>query len=89
MTTLCEAYQARFEFLLPPGFGSGEAPLVRAAKSSATDLMIPFHMNALGRERFKDGLHLNAFGTQIFTDKLAALLMKRLGNNKASRIREN
>jgi hypothetical protein len=76
--TLCSSYGARFVFLLPPGFGPEEAPLVSAGTRSQTDLMIPVHLNALGRDNFKDGFHLNASGAQMFTDKVSALLKGRL-----------
>ena len=77
MRTLCSSYGAKFVFLLPPGFGSDEAALVQAGTRSETDLLIPVHLNALGRDKFKDGLHLNASGARIFTDEFSALLQSR------------
>ena len=78
MRTLCSSHDAQFTFLLPPGFGPGEAPLVKAGTRSRTDVMVPVHLNALGRDKFKDGFHLNASGAQIFTDKVSALLESRI-----------
>jgi hypothetical protein len=78
LRTLCSSYRAQFAFLLPPGFGQGEAPLVRAGARSRTDVMVPIHLNSLSRDKFKDGFHLNASGAQIFTDKVSALLKSRL-----------
>jgi hypothetical protein len=78
MRTLCSSHDAQFVFLLPPGFGPGETPLVRAGTRSRTDLIVPVHLNTLGRDKFKDGFHLNASGAQTFTDKVSALLKSRL-----------
>lgn len=72
--TLCALHGARFAFLLAPGFGQGEGPLKAAGARSRTDVMVPFHLNELSREKFRDGFHLNASGAQIFTDKVALLL---------------
>ena len=81
LTDLCSAHGARFAFLLAPGFGPGEAPLVEAGARSHTDLMIPFHLNELSRGKFRDGFHLNAEGAQMFTDKVSALLKNRLSRH--------
>ena len=75
---LCSSHGARFVYLLPPGFGPGEAPLIAAGVRSHTDLMVPIHLNALGRDKFRDGFHLNAAGEQMFTDKVAELVKIRL-----------
>jgi len=78
LRTLCSSHGARFAFLLAPGFGPGEAPLVEAGGRSHTDVMVPFHLNELGRDKFRDGFHLNATGAQIFTARVADLLSSRL-----------
>jgi hypothetical protein len=78
LRALCSSHGAQFTFLLPPGFGREEAPLVRAGTRSRTDVMVPVHLNALSRDKFKDGFHLNASGAQIFTDRLSALLKTRI-----------
>lgn len=78
---LCSSHGARFVFLLAPGFGPGEAPLVAAGVRSRTDVLAPIHLNELGRDKFRDGFHLNAAGAQLFTDKVAPLLQSRLGKN--------
>ncbi|MFL6352150.1 MAG: hypothetical protein ACJ74Z_09910 [Bryobacteraceae bacterium] len=78
LRTLCSSYGAQFVFLLPPGFGQEEAPLVRAGMTSRTDVMVPVHLNALKRDQFKDGLHLNFSGAEMFTDKVLARLKTRL-----------
>jgi hypothetical protein len=75
---LCSFHNAKFSFLLPAGFGRGEGPLVRAGAHSRTDLIMPVHLNAVGRDKFKDDLHLNASGAQIFTDRVLTLLGSRL-----------
>jgi hypothetical protein len=82
LRTLCSSHSAQFAFLLPPGFGPGEAPLVRAGTRSRTDVMVPVHLNALSRDKFKDGLHLNASGARTFTDKVSALLKSRLEDHQ-------
>lgn len=79
---VCSAHGARFAFLLAPGFGSGESPLAMAGVRSQTDVMVPFHLNALSRGEFRDGFHLNAAGAQIFTDKVSDLIRNRLVNAK-------
>ena len=71
---LCSSHGARFAFLLAPGFGPGEAPLVEAGVRSGTDVLVPIHLNALGRDKFRDGFHLNATGAQMFTAQFANLL---------------
>jgi hypothetical protein len=76
LRTLCSSHGAKFAFLLPPGFGPGEDSLVRAGTRSRTDVMIPVHLNALGRDKFRDGFHLNASGARIFTDKVSALIKR-------------
>jgi len=78
LRVLCSSYGAQFAFLLPPAFGQEEASLVRAGTRSRTDVMVPIHLNALSRDKFKDGFHLNDSGAQIFTDKVSALLKSRL-----------
>lgn len=74
---LCAAHGARFLYLLAPGFGPGEAPLVEAGARSHTDVMVPFHLNELGRDKFRDGFHLNAAGARMFTARFADLLRHR------------
>ena len=74
---LCAAHGARFIYLLAAGFGPGEAPLVEAGARSHTDVMVPFHLNELGRDKFRDGFHLNAVGARMFTDRFADLLRNR------------
>jgi hypothetical protein len=78
LRALCASHGARFAYLLAPGFGPGEAALLAAAMRSHTDLMVPIHLNALGRDKFRDGFHLNEAGAQMFTDKVAELLKARL-----------
>jgi hypothetical protein len=78
LRTLCSSHGAQFVFLLPPGVGLGETSLARAGTHSRTDLMVPIHLNALGGDKFKDGFHLNASGAQLFTDKVSALLKRRM-----------
>ncbi len=78
---LCSSHGAQFAFLLAPGFGPGEAPLVNAGKRSHTDVLVPIHLNELGRDKFRDGFHLNAAGAQMFTDKVSELLKSRLRKN--------
>ena len=78
LRNLCSSHGARFSFLLAPGFGPGEAPLVAAGERSHTDVMIPIHLNELSRDKFRDGFHLNQEGAGIFTDKVAELLKSRL-----------
>jgi len=72
---LCSLHGARFAFLLAPGFGPGEGPLETAGERSHTTIMVPFQLNQLGTDKFRDGFHLNATGAQMFTDKLSGLLM--------------
>ena len=79
LRTLCSLHGARFAFLLAPGFGPGEAPLLAAGARANTDVMVPIHLNELGRDKFRDGFHLNAGGAQMFTDKVSELLKRRLG----------
>lgn len=78
LRTLCSSHGAQFAFLLAPGFGPGEAPLVEAGARSHTDVMVPFHLNELGLDKFRDGFHLNATGAQMFTARVADLLRSRL-----------
>ena len=78
---LCSSHGARFAFLLAPGFGPGEAPLRVAGRRSNTDVLVPIHLNELGRDKFRDGFHLNSAGAEMFTDKVAELLKSRLGND--------
>jgi hypothetical protein len=81
LRTVCSTYGARFAFLLAPGFGRGEAALVTAGARSQTDVMTPIHLNGLGLDKFKDGFHLNAAGSRIFTDELSKLLKAGLGEH--------
>lgn len=74
LQSLCVAHDARFAFLLAPGFGPGEAPLVAAGARSRINVIVPFHLNELGRDKFRDAFHLNASGAQIFTDKVSLML---------------
>ena len=78
LQALCSSHKARFAYLLAPGFGTGEGALVQAGVQSRTDVMIPFHLNALSRDKFRDGFHLNASGAQLFTDQVAGMLKTRL-----------
>lgn len=78
LRTLCSSHGVRFAFLLAPGFGPGEAPLVAAGKHSQTEVMVPIHLNELGQDKFRDGFHLNTVGARIFTDKVSELLRSRL-----------
>jgi hypothetical protein len=77
---LCDSHGARFAYLLAPGFGPGEGALVAAGIRSQTDVMVPIHLNSLGRDKFRDGFHLNTAGAQMFTDKVAELLKSRLAD---------
>jgi hypothetical protein len=81
LRTLCAAHDAQFAFLLAPGFGPGEAQLVLAGTRSQTDVMNPVHLNDWGRDRFRDGFHLNADGARSFTDLVAPLLKQRLSQH--------
>lgn len=74
----CATHHARFMFLLAPAFGTGEVPLLNAGLRSHTDVLVPFHLNELGRDKFRDGFHLNATGARMFTDQFAELLKNRL-----------
>jgi hypothetical protein len=78
LRTLCSSHGARFAYLLAPGFGPGEAPLVDAGVRSETDVMVPINLNAFALDKFRDGFHLNAEGAKIFTQKVADLLRSRL-----------
>jgi hypothetical protein len=78
LRTLCSSHGARFAFLLAPGFGPGEAALVTAGIESQTEVLIPIHLNQLGRDEFRDGFHLKAAGARIFTDKVSEMLRSRL-----------
>jgi hypothetical protein len=78
LRTLCSSHGARVAFLLAPGFGPGEAPLVSAGVHSHTQVLVPIHLNQLGRDKFRDGFHLNAAGAQVFTDKVSELLRSQL-----------
>jgi hypothetical protein len=84
LRALCSSYGAQFAFLLPPGFGQEEPPLVRAGARSRTDVMVPVHLNALSHDKFRDGFHLNASGAQILTDKVSALLNSRLEEHQTA-----
>jgi len=79
---LCAAHGARFIFLLAPGFGPEEPPLVQAGELSHTDVLVPFHLNELSRDKFRDSFHLNATGAQMFTVRVAELLKSRLQSAK-------
>lgn len=85
MRILCSSHDAQFAFLLPPGFGPGETPLVSAGIRSRTDVMVPVHLNTLDRDKFKDGFHLNASGARMFTEKVSALLENRFEEHGNSR----
>ena len=78
LDSVCSSHGARFAFLLAPGFGPGEAPLVTAGARSHTDVMVPIHLNELSRDLFRDGFHLNAAGARIFTGKVSEVLKARL-----------
>lgn len=79
---LCASHGARFAFLLTPGFGPGEEPVSTAGARSGTDVMVPIHLNHLGRDKFRDGFHLNPGGATIFIGKVSLLLNNRLANTK-------
>jgi hypothetical protein len=79
---LCASHRARFIFLLAPGFGPGEAPLVEAGARAHTDVMVPYHLNELSRDKFRDGFHLNETGAQMFTARVADLLKARLAGDQ-------
>jgi len=81
LRNLCSSHGARFAYLLAPGFGPGEAPLVEAGIQSHTDVMHPVHLNEWGGEKFRDGFHLNPAGARLFTDKVAPLLAQRLSQH--------
>ncbi len=82
---LCSVHGARFAFLLAPGFGAGEGPVVSAGKRSGTNVLVPIHLNELSHDKFRDGFHLNHAGALIFTGKVAALIQNRLVNRHESR----
>lgn len=73
---LCSRYNVRFEFLLPPGFGSGSESLVQAGDRAGTVTWIPVEQNAWGQDWFKDGVHLKPEGTARFTAVLAGTLLQ-------------
>ncbi len=75
---LCALHGTRFLFLLPPGFGGGEAPVIAAGEHAHVTMSVPFHLNALGADQFRDGFHLNASGARIFTDKVSEMLKAHL-----------
>lgn len=79
--TLSERYGIRLVFLLPPGFGSEEASLVESGKIAGVPVLIPIHLNAFRRDKFRDGFHLNETGSAIFTERLSQELPRYLDGN--------
>jgi hypothetical protein len=76
LQALCSQYGARFRFILPPGFGTGDATLLEAAKRSHTTVFIPVKLNEYGHDLFQDGFHLNSRGAAQFTSALATTLRR-------------
>lgn len=76
--TLSEAYGIRLVFLLPPGFGGNEASLVANGKLAGVPVLVPIHLNAFQLDKFRDGFHLNATGSAIFTQRLSEELLPYL-----------
>jgi hypothetical protein len=74
LQALCSSHGARFVYLVAPGFGPGEDWLVQAGARTHTDVMIPFYLNELSRDKFRDGFHLNGTGARLFTDRFARML---------------
>ena len=79
--TLSEGYGVRFIFLLPPGFGPNEASVRSSGERAGTQVMIPVHLNAFDRDKFRDGFHLNEMGSAIFTRSLSEQLQRYLDAN--------
>ena len=71
---LCARYNIRFDFLLPPGFGHGEAGLVEAGKRVGASVLVPVPENSWKPNKYRDGFHLNHEGAAEFTKLLAAAL---------------
>jgi len=68
---LCAQYNASFDFLLPPGFGTGSGGLVEAGRRTGTSVLIPVPQNSWKSDMFlPDNYHLNQKGAVRFTESL-------------------
>ena len=70
LQSLCRAHSTDFTLLIPPGFGTSEAALRRAAQASGVNVLIPVHEKEFGPNQYRDGYHLNEGGAKIFTERL-------------------
>jgi hypothetical protein len=73
----CARWNTRFDFLLPPGFGSGEPGLIEAGRKSRTPVLIPAPLNAWGPEMFRDGFYVSRDGAARFTAGLVSALRRQ------------
>jgi hypothetical protein len=67
---LCARHDAKFLFLLPPGFEPGANGLSEAGRQAGVPILIPVPQNAWQRNMFRDGFHLNHAGSVQFTARL-------------------
>lgn len=74
LSALCAARGVRFIFLIPPTAQPGDTDLVRAGKQAQVTVLRPIPNYSLGSEYYRDGLHLNAQGAEIYTSKIAEAL---------------
>ncbi len=75
---LCRAHRSKFILLIPPGFGTSEATVRRAADRSGAEVLIPVHENEFPRTQYRDGYHLNESGATVFTKRLGTSLQTYL-----------
>jgi hypothetical protein len=75
LRSLCAQYSVDFEFILPPGFGTGSQGLIEAGRRSGTSVLVPVPQNSFALEMYSDGYHLNHDGAVRFTKILASKLV--------------
>jgi hypothetical protein len=74
---LCAQYNARFDLLLPPSFGSGSRTLFEAGRRAGVSVLEPVPQNSWKSDVYKDDFHLNREGAARFTRLLAANLLQQ------------
>jgi hypothetical protein len=73
---LCASYGARFELLLPPLRAPGDTAAVSAGEQAGVRVLRPVPNMSLPEDCYRDGFHLNAKGSAIFTKALVEQLRR-------------
>jgi len=72
---LCDQYGSRLTILVPPSLREDNVEsLVKVGDKLGVRVLVPERTSEVNRSMFRDGVHLNPAGAQIFTTKLGSEL---------------